>query len=73
MKRKMKRIIRLWAVAAVMTAMLAMSASASWAQEPLPPESCTGIVTAQQNAQTHPGLDKPPPGVPFSTIVKCDV
>ena len=73
MKRTMKRIIRLWVVAAVMTAMLAMSASASWADAVVPPESCTGIATAQENAQTPPGQEKPPPGVPFSALVKCEV
>jgi uncharacterized membrane protein len=69
----MKRIIRLWAVAAVMAAMLAMSASASLAQQQLPTESCTGIATAQENSQTPPGLEKPPPGVPFTALVKCEV
>jgi hypothetical protein len=69
----MKRIIRLWVVAAVMTAMLAMSASASWALgQPLPQESCTGITTAQENAQTPPGQEKPPPGVPFTIHLKCE-
>jgi hypothetical protein len=68
----MKRIIRLWAVAAVMAAMLAMSASASLAKE-LPPQSCTGIATAQEQMQASPPLEKPPPGVPFSVSVKCEV
>jgi hypothetical protein len=67
----MKRIIRLWAVAAVMTALLAMSASASLAQD-LPPQSCTGIATSQENVQAPP-LQKLPPGVPFSVVLKCEV
>jgi hypothetical protein len=66
----MKRIIRLWAVAAVMAAMLAMSGSPALSVQ-LPQESCTGITTAQENA-SYP-LDKAPEAPPFSSFVKCDV
>ena len=68
----MRRIVVLLSVVALLVVMLAMSAGASLAQD-LPPESCPGVVTAQENVQAPPPLQKPPPGVPFDFVLKCEV